>query len=53
MIAEPLSIIFERIWRTGEMPEDWKKTSVMLIFIKDKKEDLGKHRTISFPSVPK
>jgi len=23
VIAEPLSIIFERSWRTGEVPEDW------------------------------
>jgi len=22
VIAEPLSIIFERFWRTGEVPED-------------------------------
>jgi len=24
VIAEPLSIIFERSWRTGEVPEDWR-----------------------------
>jgi len=25
VIAEPLSIIFERSWRTGEVPEDWRR----------------------------
>jgi len=34
VIAEPLSIIFERFWRTGEVPEDWRKTNVTPIFKK-------------------
>ncbi|PKU46943.1 glycerol kinase [Limosa lapponica baueri] len=25
VIAGPLSVIFERSWRTGEVPEDWRK----------------------------
>jgi len=25
VIAEPLSIILERSWRTGDVPEDWRK----------------------------
>jgi len=37
IIAEPLSIIFERSWRTGEAPEDWGKASVTPIFKKGKK----------------
>ena len=28
VLAEPLSIIFERSWRTGEMPEDWRQANV-------------------------
>jgi len=28
VIAKLLSIIFERSWRTGEVPEDWRKASV-------------------------
>jgi len=28
VIAEPLSIIRERSWRTGEVPEDWRKATV-------------------------
>jgi len=27
VIAEPLSIIFERSWRTGEVPEHWRKAT--------------------------
>lgn len=33
-IAEPLSIILEMSWRTGEVPEDWRKTSVTPVFRK-------------------
>jgi len=41
VIAEPLSIISERSWRTGEVPEDWRKDDVTPIFKKGKKEDPG------------
>ena len=37
VIAEQLSIIFERSWRTGEVPEDWRKASVTPVFKKGKK----------------
>ena len=37
VIPEPLSIIFERSWRTGEVPEDWRKANVTPIFKKGKK----------------
>jgi len=32
--AEPPSIIFERSWRTGEVPEDCRKASVTPVFKK-------------------
>jgi len=41
VIAEPLFIIFERSWRTGEVPEDWRKANNTPIFKKGKKEDPG------------
>ncbi|PKU32923.1 rna-directed dna polymerase from mobile element hypothetical protein [Limosa lapponica baueri] len=41
VIAGPLSIIFERPWRTGEMPEDWRKANSTPVFKKGKKEDPG------------
>ena len=52
VIAEPLSIIFERPWRTGEVPEDWKKASVTPIFKDGKKEDPGNYRPVSLTSIP-
>jgi len=52
VVAEPLSIIFERSWRTGEVPEDWRKASVTPIFKKCKKEDPGNYRTVSLTSIP-
>ncbi|PKU44703.1 rna-directed dna polymerase from mobile element jockey-like [Limosa lapponica baueri] len=44
VIAGPLSIIFERSWRTGEVPEAWRKANVIPVFKKGKKEDLGNYR---------
>jgi len=52
VIAEPLSIIFERFWRTGEVSEDWRKASVTPVFKKGKKEDPGNHRPVSLTSIP-
>lgn len=47
VIARPLSIIFERFWRTGEVPEEWKKSSVTPVFKKSKKDDPGNYRPVS------
>jgi len=52
VIAEPLFIIFERSWRTGEVPEDWRKASVTPIFKKGRKEDPGNYRPVSLTSIP-
>jgi len=52
VIAEPLSIISERSWRTGEVPEDWRKANVIPVFKKGKKEDPGSYRPVSLTSVP-
>ncbi|KGL80459.1 RNA-directed DNA polymerase from mobile element jockey, partial [Tinamus guttatus] len=51
-IAKPLSIIFERSWRMGEVPEDWKKANVMPVFKKGKKENPGNYRPVSLTSIP-
>ncbi|CAM5142384.1 unnamed protein product, partial [Natator depressus] len=40
--AEPLAIIFENSWQSGEVPDDWKKTNVVPIFFKKKKKKKGK-----------
>ncbi|GAB0207062.1 mitochondrial enolase superfamily member 1 [Grus japonensis] len=52
VIAKPLSIIFERSWRTGEVPEDWRKANVTPVFKKSKKEDWGNYRPVSLTSIP-
>ncbi|GAB0177598.1 mitochondrial enolase superfamily member 1 [Grus japonensis] len=52
VIAKPLSIISERSWRTGNMPEDWRKANVTLVFKKGKKEDLENYRPVSLTSIP-
>ncbi|GAB0207369.1 mitochondrial enolase superfamily member 1 [Grus japonensis] len=52
VIARPLSIIFERSWRTGEVPEDWRKANVTPVFKKGRKEDPGNYRPVSLTSIP-
>ncbi|GAB0182821.1 mitochondrial enolase superfamily member 1 [Grus japonensis] len=52
VIARPLSIIFKRSWRTGEVPEDWRKANVTPVFKKGKKEDPGNYRPVSLTSIP-
>ncbi|GAB0189276.1 mitochondrial enolase superfamily member 1 [Grus japonensis] len=50
VIAKPLSIIFEKSWRTGEVPKDWKKATP--VFKKGKKENPGNYRPVSLTSIP-
>ena len=51
VIAEPLSITFERSWRTGEVPKDWRKANRTPIFKKSKKKDPGNCRLVSLTSI--
>ncbi|GAB0205341.1 mitochondrial enolase superfamily member 1 [Grus japonensis] len=52
VVAGLFSVIFERSWKTGEVPEDWRKASVTLVFKKGKKEDPGNYRSVSLTSIP-
>ncbi|KFP74494.1 hypothetical protein N311_08051, partial [Apaloderma vittatum] len=52
VVAERLSIIFEKSWRMGEVPEDGKKANVTPLFKKGRKEDPGNYRPVSPTSIP-
>lgn len=40
MIARLLSVIFERSWRKGRVPEDWRIANLIPVFRKSKKDDV-------------
>ena len=52
VVAKQLSIIFEKSWLSGEVPDNWRKGYVTPIYRKGNKEDPGNYRLMSFTSVP-
>jgi len=50
-LAKPLSIICPQSWLTEDIPDDWRITSVTLIYKKGRKEDPRNYRPVSLTSV--
>jgi len=49
-LAKPLSNIYQQSWLTGEVPDDWRISSVTPIYKNGRKEDPGNHRPVSLTS---
>ena len=52
VVTELLSIIFEKLWLSNEIPGDWKKGNITPIFKKGRKDDMGNYRLVTLTSVP-
>uniref|UniRef100_A0A670HT18 Reverse transcriptase domain-containing protein n=1 Tax=Podarcis muralis TaxID=64176 RepID=A0A670HT18_PODMU len=52
VISEPLAVIIENSWRTGEVPADWRRANVVPIFKNGKREDPNNYRPVSLTSIP-
>ncbi|KFP52113.1 hypothetical protein N323_04113, partial [Cathartes aura] len=52
LVARPLSIIFQKSWQSGKVPNDWKKGNIAPIFKKGRNEDPGNYQPLSLITVP-
>ena len=52
VVAELLSIIFEKLWLTGGVPDGWRKGCISSIYKKGSKENPRNYRLVSLTSVP-
>ena len=52
IIVRPLSIVFEKSWRSGDILGDWKRPNSTPIYKKCLKDDPRNYSPINLPSVP-
>lgn len=52
MAVRSVSTIFQNLWRSREIPEDWRKVKVTPIYEKGLKDDAGNYRPITHTLVP-
>ncbi|PKU43809.1 rna-directed dna polymerase from mobile element jockey-like [Limosa lapponica baueri] len=52
VLTQPLSIIYQQSWQTGEVPADWHLANVMPIHKKGQQDGLGNYSPVSLTSVP-
>ncbi|PKU46695.1 rna-directed dna polymerase from mobile element jockey-like [Limosa lapponica baueri] len=52
VLVEPLSVIYQQSWQTGEVPANWHLANVMPIHKKGRKDDPGNSRPISLTLIP-
>jgi len=50
-VAKPFSIIFQRLWWSGEVPTDWRRGNITATFKKGNKEDPGNYRPVTLTSL--
>ncbi|KAF7235049.1 C-type lectin domain family 2 member D [Varanus komodoensis] len=51
VLSHPLASIVETSWRMGEVPEDWRVASVVPIFKKGSRKDMGNYKPVSLTSI--
>jgi len=51
-MAEPLSIIFQESYNSGNLPHDWKTANIVPIYKKGDRADPNNYRPVSLTSVP-
>jgi len=52
VLAEPLSLIYQKSYATGTLPTDWKTANIVPIYKKGSRCDKANYRPVSLTSVP-